>query len=488
MISYHRVVAGDTSLVVQVGQIRRLFQFARPYRVRLFIGTFAVVVAAGLGLIFPLVIGRLVDTAFVDPANTDTAQLNLYALGLLGIFAFQAVFNYVRTYNLAVVGEGVVADLRRTVYDRVVRLPVPFFDERHTGDLTSRLTSDVVVVQSIVSDALGRTLSQGITLVGGVILAITISPILSLSILTFLPIIILAAAFFGRRLRKISTEYHDQLAVANSLAEESIASVRVVKWFNAEDRLSADYDTEVVTSYRIARRRARMRALFVPLVTFVGFSTLALVLWLGGRLVADGSMTPGDLISFMLYTLTIAGALGAFTGLYGEIQESLGASRRIFELLGEVTETQDDEVDLSTLPPSVGSVKFTDVGFSYEGRDATVLSDINLDVAAGEMLALVGPSGAGKSTTVQLIPRFYDADHRHRGGRRARRAEVSGGVAAQADGCGAPGGAAVLWHDRREPAHRRTGRIRRGPRHCREGCERAPLHRRVPRGIRLDRR
>ncbi|MFO7699511.1 MAG: ABC transporter transmembrane domain-containing protein [Acidimicrobiia bacterium] len=403
-------MAERASLGTQARQIRRLYGFARPYRVRLTIGTAAVVVAAGLGLVFPLVIGTLVDTAFIDPENTDPSQLNVYAIGLLAIFAIQAVFNYARTYNLAVVGEGVVADLRRTVFDRVVRLPVPFFDERHTGDLTSRLTSDVVVVQSIVSDALGRTLSQAITLVGGVALAIVISPVLSLSILTFLPVIVLAAALFGRRLRLLSTEYHDQLASANALAEESISSVRVVKWFNAEDRLAADYDVEVIASYAVARRRARMRALFVPLVTFVGFATLALVLWIGGRLVAGGSLTPGELISFMLYTLTIAGALGSFTGLYGEIQEALGSSRRIFELLGADPELPETTIDAALLPPPSGSVRFSGVEFAYEGREATVLHDIDLDVEPGEVVALVGPSGAGKSTIVQLVPRFYDVD------------------------------------------------------------------------------
>ena len=333
--------------------------------------------------------------------------MNLYAVGLLALFAVQGVFNYVRTYNLAVVGEGVVADIRKAVFDRVVRLPVPFFDDRHTGDVTSRLTSDVVVVQGIVSDSVGRALSQAITLIGGVVLAVFISPQLALSILTFVPFIVLAAAIFGRRLRKLSTEVHDQLAAANSIAEESIASVRVVKWFGAEGELASEYDHEVTKSYNLARRRARLRAVFVPFITFVGFSTLALVLWLGGRLVASGSLTPGELISFLLYTVTIAGALGSFTGLYSDIQAALGSSHRIFELLGEPAEKaamdQPDE-----LPPATGSVQFAGVDFAYEARDASVLTDIDLVADPGEIVALVGPSGAGKSTIVQLIPRFYD--------------------------------------------------------------------------------
>jgi subfamily B ATP-binding cassette protein MsbA len=385
-----------------------MFRFARPYRVRLIVGTVAVVIAALLGLVFPAIMGSIVDSALSDTPTAGTSQLNWFAGALLVVFAVQAVFNYIRFFNLSVVGEGVVADIRRALFDRVIRLPVPFFDGRKTGDITSRLTTDSLVVQDVVSASLGRALSQGITLIGGVVLIILISPLLSLSVLTFLPIIIIAAAVFGRKLRVMSRGYHDQLAVANGLAEEAISAVRVVKWFDAEERIAEDYDREVTEAYRIAYRRARTRALFGPLVTFVGFSTLAVVLWAGGRLVLSGSLTPGELVTFLLYTLTIAGAIAAFTGLYGEIQEALGASQRIFELLEEAPEVGLVDNDFEA-PEPVGSVQFSGVDFAYASRDIGVLHGIDLDVAPGEVVALVGPSGAGKSTVVQLIPRFYDA-------------------------------------------------------------------------------
>ena len=396
---------GRASLLEQAGQLRRLFRYARPYRTRLIVGTGAVLVSAGLGLVFPRVLGTLVDTALGDGDGADTSTLDVYAFALLAVFAVQGVFNYIRTYNLAVVGEGVVSDLRRDVFDRVIRLPVPFFDEHHTGELTSRLTTDVVVVQGIVSDSLSRVLSQGITLIGGVVLAILISPILSLSVLTFVPLIVLAGAYFGRRLRLMSEDLQDRLAAANAVAEESIASIRVVKWFNSEGALSGEYDRAVIDAYEAARRRARVRAIFVPMITFAGFATIAVVLWLGGRLVASGSLSAGDLVAFLLYTLTIAGAIGSFTGLYGDVQQAIGASGRVFQLLGEQPESTIGEVDL---PGRIGSVRFQHVEFSYEGREATVLHDIDLEIPPGETLALVGPSGAGKSTIVQLIPRFYD--------------------------------------------------------------------------------
>ncbi len=364
-----------------------------------------VTVASALGLVFPLIMGGLVDTAI--GAETTTESLDRLALILLGVFLAQAAFNYIRSYAVAIVGEGVVADLRRTVYERIVRLPVPFFDKRRTGEITSRLTSDASVIQGTVSSAVAQTLAQGITLVGGVALMLVLSPRLSLTVLTFLPIAILAAAFFGRRLNRISTVFQDEIASANAFADESIASIRVVKWFSAEPDATNHYAAGIARSYEVALRRARLRALFVPGVTFVGFGTLALVLWVGGRQVLAGSMSAGELVSFLLYTLTVAGAIGTFTGIYSQLQEALGASRRIFELLAMPVEVH--QAAHPELPSHQdGSVRLESVSFSYEGRDSQVLTKIDLKLEPGEVIALVGPSGAGKSTITQLIPRFYD--------------------------------------------------------------------------------
>lgn len=390
----------------QLGQLGDLFGYLRPYRWWLAAAVVGVTAASALGLVFPLIMGSLVDTAIGEDAGTE--DLDRIALLLLGVFLAQAGFNYVRAYALAAVGEGVVADLRKSVYARIVRLPVPFFDQRRTGEITSRLTSDASVIQATVSTAVAQALAQTITLIGGVVLMIVLSPRLSLSVLAFLPVAIIAAAFFGRRLNRISTLFQDEIATANAFADESIASIRVVKWFTAEDDSTKRYDRAIGKSYEVALRRARLRALFVPSVTFVAFGTLALVLWVGGRQVLAGAMSAGELVSFLLYTLTVAGAIGTFTGLYSQIQEALGASRRIFELLGEPAETPSAE-GVTEPPLREGSVRLESVSFSYGTRDAEVLTGIDLAVAPGEIVALVGPSGAGKSTITQLIPRFYDA-------------------------------------------------------------------------------
>ncbi|MGA9598188.1 MAG: ABC transporter transmembrane domain-containing protein, partial [Acidimicrobiia bacterium] len=387
-------------------QIRRLFVFARPYRAKILWATLAVVFSSALGLVFPRIMGDLVDSALGKIDGANNASLDRYALILVGVFLLQAIFNFIRTYWLSVAGEGVVADLRRSVFDRVIRLGVPFFDQRKTGEITSRLTADAAVVQQTVSTAVAQALGQAITLTGGVILLFMLSFRLSLTVLIVVPVAVIAAFVFGRKLRRISTAFQDRLAIANSLAEEAISSVRVVKWFTAEEETARLYDRDIRESYAIAVRRARVRAVFVPSVTFAMFSTLALVLWQGGHQVIAGNLTAGNLVTFLLYSLTVAGAVGTFTGLYAQLQEALGASRRIFELLDEPPEVA--AVSETVNPEPVGTVAFEDVHFSYAGREQEVLSGINLEVGKGEVVALVGPSGAGKTTMVQLIPRFYD--------------------------------------------------------------------------------
>ncbi len=392
-----------------LSQLRRLGQFVKPYRRYLALALLGVMAASVLGLVFPQVMGSLVDTALAGLDNNDTTELDRIALILIAVFAGQALFNVLRVYYAGIMGEAIVADLRKGVYRHLMTLPVTFFDQRKTGEITSRLTSDVAVVQATVSTALAQAFAQGFTLLGGVVLMFLTSFRLSLTVLSFLPIAVVAARLFGRRLRQISTQFQDRVAEANSYAEEAISANRVVKWFTAEEIEIERYTGAVDKSYQVARRRAKLQAIFNPSVTFVAFGTLAVVMWVGGRQVLDGQLTAGSLVTFLLYTVTVAGAIGSLTGLYAQLQQTLGATHRIFQLLDERSDVVEPENPVH-LESVEGRLSFEDVSFAYSDRDVDVLSEVTLKVEPGERLAIVGPSGAGKSTLVQLIPRFFDPD------------------------------------------------------------------------------
>lgn len=369
-------------------------------------GIVAVGISSAFGLAFPLLIRDLFNTAF--GGSNASAGLNRIALVLGALFVLQAVFNYVRTYNLGLVGEALVADLRKTLFGHLIDLSIRFFEERKTGEITSRLTSDISTVQNAVSQALAQFVNQLITLVGGVVVLLVLNLRLTLVMLAIVPAVVLAAAYFGRQLRRISTRFQDAVGSANASAEEAISGVRVVKSFTAEDVERRRYGGGIDASYALALERLRVRALFVPTVILAMSLGIGVVLWYGGHLVLQGSLKGGDLIAFLLITVFVAGSIGTFTGLYSQLQEALGASKRIFELLDAVSDLPEPKGPVALHAPH-GAVRFEGVRFRYGDRgSANVLDGIDLEAAPGRVVALVGPSGAGKSTLISLVPRFFD--------------------------------------------------------------------------------
>jgi len=383
----------------------RLLSYARPYRVRLAIALLSLLVAGVLGLAFPQVVRMLIDAAFVE---RDSAKLNRLALLLVGVFAAQAGFSFLRTYLLSYAGERIVADVRTQVYNHLTRLPVAFFADRRVGELTSRLASDVSVVQTVTTGSITELLRLSILLIGGVTIIFITNTRLSLLMLAIVPVVIVGAQFYGRYVRRLSTKVQDRLAEANSVLEETLSAIRIVQSFVREEYERARYRDRIQDSLKLAVRRAVASGGFIAFIILVVYSGIAVVLWFGSRMVIAGQMSAGDLIAFVLYTFFVGGAVGGMSELYGQFNQAIGATRRVFELLDTQPEIGDPE-NPESLESVMGLVQLSDVHFTYpDERALPVLKGVTIEAKPGEIIALVGPSGAGKSTLVALIPRFYD--------------------------------------------------------------------------------
>jgi len=383
--------------------LRRMARLLAPFLRPLSLAALLLLLSSLLTLALPWAIRWLVDTVFV---NRDLSQLNRIAVALLGLFVLQMGLSVGNTYLLARIGQRLIADLRLSIHERVQNLPLRFFAERRTGEIVSRVSSDVTIVQTALTDTPISFLGQVVTLVGGLTLMVVMNSRLTLLILALIPPLILIGMLFGRRLERLSTAVQDRLADSTVALEEMLSGIRVVKSFAREKYEAERFQRHVESAFATAMSRARVRAVFVPLISFAGFGALTFLLWYGGRQVILGTLTPGELVAFLVYMMMVAGPMASFAGLYAQMREALGAGRRVFELLDTPAEPLDAP---GAIQPGRlrGEVRFLDVSFGYEGV-RPVLQDISLAVEPGEVMAVVGPSGVGKTTLVNLIPRFYD--------------------------------------------------------------------------------
>ena len=381
---------------------RRLLGYLRPHLLALAGALVALLIATVTALLLPLVIGRLVTVV----SSGDGAGLDQIILLLVAMAAVLAVAGFVQTYLLGVIGERIVARLRSQLFGQLLTLSLDFHVRRRVGELISRLSSDVTQVRAMLTQTLTSLLSSVLGLVGAVVILLIAAPTLLVLVLVMAPALIVVGIVLGRPLQRLATQVQDALAASTTTAEEALGGIRVVKSFVREDWERQRYDGDLGGLVGTASRLIRWRALFGAAMTFLGFAALALILWYTGQQVIEGALTLGALTSFLLYGVSIGTSLGSLAGLYGQFREGAGAVQRVFELLDEVPTVTDPE-PAQPLGNVIGRITFEDVSFGY-GSGRTVLRHIELDVAPGELLALVGPSGAGKTTFCNLVPRLWD--------------------------------------------------------------------------------
>jgi subfamily B ATP-binding cassette protein MsbA len=381
----------------------RLFGYLKPYRGRMVLAVLALLLSTGFGLAFPAVIVRLLSTV---TKSHGFGSLNRLAGLLIGIFLLQATFSFIQSYLLAYIGERIVFDLRTSLYTHLQELSLDFYATRRVGDLVSRLSSDVTQMRAMLTTNFASLLSQVLTLVGAIAIVLTMNARFTLFILSVVPLLILIGFAFGDRIRKSSTRIQDQLAASTVVAEEGLQGIRVVKSFGREAHETQRYHTAMEKTFRASLRMAVYNSLFGAVMMFLGFGSIAAIMWYGGREVMAGRLSVAMIMGFLMYGVTIAGSLAGLGGLYGQLSVAVGGVQRVFEILDSTPSVQDAP-DAITLPAARGAIAFEDVCFSYDGG-TPVLRNVSLEIHAGEILALVGPSGAGKSTIFNLIPRFYD--------------------------------------------------------------------------------
>ena len=385
--------------------LTQLVPRVRPYTARLAVAAVALVLAAAAGLTFPLVVRHLLDAAFVQ---SDSGLLDDIAVGLLVLFALQGMLNFIQVYILGSTAERVIAGLREDLFAHLVRLSPGFFTERRTGELTSRLTADIAVLQTVLTHYISEFSRQVLFLVGGITLLTLTHPRLTIVTLAVVPVVVGIALVCGRALRRASTGVQDQIAEATALADESFSHIRTVQSFTREAEETRRYHDQMGDVVLRAVRRARIRGVFFGALTFFAFAAVVAVLWQGGRLVLLGALTAGSLVSFLLLAITVAAAVGALASLFGSYNEAVGAARRVFELLDTQPTVADPPQAVKLALPARGHVSIEHVTFRYQPTLPDVLHDVSLHIAPGEVVALVGPSGSGKTTIASLLPRFWD--------------------------------------------------------------------------------
>ena len=386
----------------------RFLPFLKPYLSRMLLSGLLVMAVAAINLALLRFAGTLWDIITVQHDESRMTELITVFLGLV---VLQGLCSMGHSYLTAWISQHIIADFRRHLFAHLHTLSVSFFARRRTGELLSRLMNDVTVIQSVVTETPIDSAKQLVTFVGGIAFLLTMNWRLCLLILVLLPLLVLVAKIFGKRLKSLSTSIQDQTAALSTLIEEVISGIRIVKSFVQTQREETRFATQVEQTLALTMRRAGIMAVFTPVIILLTFSAAGAVLWYGGRQVIDGSVSPGDLFAFVLFAGILIGPFSSAARVFAQIREAQGATQRVFEILDTRSEVSDSPTATSLSIVS-GHIRAEHVSFAYDPRQP-VLTDMSFEAKPGELVAIVGPTGAGKTTVMNLLHRFYDPTEGH---------------------------------------------------------------------------
>jgi len=384
----------------------RLFKYVRPYRGTFAIGLVFLLLSSTTTMVFPYLTGQLVDAANQDFLD----NINQIALLLLLVFFFNAIFSYFRIYLFAIVTQKTLAALRQATYFHLIQLRMKFFSERRVGELNSRISSDISLLQETLTTTIAEFLRQIITIIIGICLLVYISVKLTLLMLALVPIVIFIAIIFGKKIKSLSKAAQDKVADSNVIVEETLQAIETVKAFVNERFEFNRYKSKTDEIIGVSLTAAKWRGAFASFIIFCLFGSIIVVIWRGVVLVQEGQISDGDLFTFILYSVFVGASLGGIADLYSQLQKAIGATENLLEIFDEEQESSD-AVKGEGLTVKEGKVDFQDINFSYPNRsDVQVLNGLSFSIERGQQVALVGPSGAGKTTITALLLKFYEAN------------------------------------------------------------------------------
>ena len=401
-VEQERELGGEIKILASI------WPFLRPYMAAMAAASVALLVAATTVLALGQGLRFLVDEGF---SGGSTALLDQAFVTLLGVVTLLAVATYARFYLVSWIGEKVVADLRRAVFAHVLSLDLGFFETTRTGEILSRLTTDTTLLQVVIGSSVSVALRNILIFVGGATLLVITSPKLTGIVFLFVPAVVAPIVLIGRIVRRRSRNAQNEIAAVSGYAEETLGAIRTVQAFTHEMHDQANFADTVGNALTAAIARIRARAALTAIVILFVFSAVGLILWLGGRDVIAGTMSAGDLLAFVFYSILVAGSVGAISEVVADLQRAAGATERLIDLLGTKPSIVAPIVPQSMPVPISGTLVFKDITFRYPARlEHAALKGFNLVVERGERVALVGPSGAGKTTVFQLMLRYYDPE------------------------------------------------------------------------------